>query len=57
MIQSEVIEKDGHLLENKFINFSLACDHRVIDGATMVKFNNVWKSYLENPITMLAMTR
>ena len=32
-------------------------DHRVIDGATMVKFNNVWKSYLENPITMLAMTR
>lgn len=29
-------------------------DHRIIDGATMVKFNNLWKSYLENPMTMLA---
>ena len=28
-------------------------DHRIIDGATMVKFNNCWKSYLENPLTML----
>lgn len=29
-------------------------DHRIIDGATMVKFNNLWKSYLENPMLMLA---
>lgn len=29
-------------------------DHRIIDGATMVRFNNLWKSYLENPMTMLA---
>lgn len=28
-------------------------DHRIIDGATMVRFNNLWKSYLENPLTML----
>jgi 2-oxoisovalerate dehydrogenase E2 component (dihydrolipoyl transacylase) len=28
-------------------------DHRIIDGATMVRFNNLWKSYLENPVTML----
>jgi 2-oxoisovalerate dehydrogenase E2 component (dihydrolipoyl transacylase) len=39
------------------MHVSWSGDHRVIDGATMVKFNNVWKSYLENPITMLAMTR
>jgi 2-oxoisovalerate dehydrogenase E2 component (dihydrolipoyl transacylase) len=29
-------------------------DHRIIDGATMVKFNNLWKTYLENPLYMLA---
>jgi 2-oxoisovalerate dehydrogenase E2 component (dihydrolipoyl transacylase) len=28
-------------------------DHRIIDGATMVRFNNLWRSYLENPLTML----
>ncbi len=28
-------------------------DHRIIDGATMVRFNNVWKTYLENPLCML----
>ena len=32
-------------------------DHRIIDGATMVRFNNLWKSYLENPMTMLAELR
>ena len=39
------------------MHVSWSADHRLIDGATMVKFNNLWKSYLENPITMLAMTR
>lgn len=39
------------------MHVSWSGDHRVIDGATMVRFNNLWKSYLENPITMLATTR
>jgi 2-oxoisovalerate dehydrogenase E2 component (dihydrolipoyl transacylase) len=39
------------------MHVSWSADHRIIDGATMVRFNNLWKSYLENPITMLAMTR
>ena len=39
------------------MHVSWSGDHRIIDGATMVRFNNLWKSYLENPITMLAMTR
>ena len=39
------------------MHVSWSGDHRIIDGATMVRFNNLWKSYLGNPITMLAMTR
>jgi 2-oxoisovalerate dehydrogenase E2 component (dihydrolipoyl transacylase) len=39
------------------MHVSWSGDHRIIDGATMVRFNNLWKSYLENPLTMLTMTR
>ena len=35
------------------MHVSWSGDHRIIDGATLVRFNNVWKSYLENPVTML----
>lgn len=39
------------------MHVSWSGDHRIIDGATMVRFNNLWKSYLENPLTMLSNTR
>ncbi|GAA6183319.1 dihydrolipoyllysine-residue acetyltransferase [Aliiglaciecola sp. NS0011-25] len=35
------------------MHISWSGDHRIIDGATMLKFSNLWKSYLENPISML----
>lgn len=28
-------------------------DHRVIDGATMARFNRLWKQYIETPSLML----
>ena len=36
---------------------SWAADHRVIDGATMARFSNAWKGYIEHPSTMLAQLR
>ena len=28
-------------------------DHRVVDGATMARFSNAFKSYIENPVSMM----
>lgn len=39
------------------MHISWSGDHRIIDGATMVRFSNAWKSYLENPLTMLGELR
>ena len=44
---------DGELFKANIINVSWSADHRIIDGATMARFSNLWKSYLENPSAML----
>jgi 2-oxoisovalerate dehydrogenase E2 component (dihydrolipoyl transacylase) len=47
------LDKAGKLSNIKYMNASWAGDHRIIDGATMARFVNLWKSYLENPALLL----
>ncbi|XP_065101223.1 lipoamide acyltransferase component of branched-chain alpha-keto acid dehydrogenase complex, mitochondrial [Paramisgurnus dabryanus] len=43
----------GDLVKAHIMNVSWSADHRIIDGATMCRFSNMWRSYLENPATMV----
>merc|ERR1712179_267499 len=44
---------NGDLRPAQVMNVSWSADHRCIDGATMARFSNLWKDYLENPASML----
>lgn len=50
-------DDEGNVQAVNIMHVSWSGDHRIIDGATMVRFNNLWKSYLENPVTMLTELR
>ena len=43
----------GEVVAQSIMVLSWSGDHRVIDGATMVRFNNLWMSYLQTPEKML----
>lgn len=43
----------GNVNGANIMNASWSLDHRVIDGATMARYSNLWKSYLENPSRMV----
>ena len=36
------------------MKLTLACDHRTVDGATGAQFLQTLKTYIENPVLMLA---
>jgi len=45
--------EDGSLRKAHIMQVSWSADHRVIDGATVARFSNLWKSYMETPASMI----
>lgn len=45
--------QDGSVVPKHVMTVVWSADHRVIDGATMTRFNNLWKKYLERPESLL----
>ncbi len=52
-IVEKPVVKDGQIVVGNTMMLSLACDHRVIDGATGAQFLQTLKMYLEQPLTLL----
>ena len=39
----------GEIVRGHVMHVSWSADHRVIDGALLARFSNLWRSYIENP--------
>ncbi|WP_286266690.1 dihydrolipoyllysine-residue acetyltransferase [Thalassotalea atypica] len=46
-------DDQGNVVARSIMQVSWSGDHRVIDGGTIARFSNLWKSYLEDPSSML----
>ncbi|NVK24834.1 MAG: dihydrolipoyllysine-residue acetyltransferase [Gammaproteobacteria bacterium] len=44
---------EGSVEARRIMTVSWSGDHRIIDGGTIARFNNLWCSYLQNPSSML----
>jgi len=53
IIEKPVV-KEGQIVVGSTMKLTLACDHRTVDGATAAQFLQTLRSFIENPVTMLA---
>ncbi|EAQ38633.1 pyruvate dehydrogenase E2 component (dihydrolipoamide acetyltransferase) [Dokdonia sp. MED134] len=53
-IVEKPVVKNGQLVVGHTMKLTLACDHRTVDGATGAQFLQTLKTYIENPVLMLA---
>lgn len=51
-IQTPVV-RDGAIIIGNVIKATLSCDHRVIDGMLGARFLELFKQYMENPLSIL----
>ena len=47
------IVRDGALAVATVMTVTLSCDHRAVDGAVGARWLQSFKSFIENPVTML----
>jgi pyruvate dehydrogenase E2 component (dihydrolipoamide acetyltransferase) len=52
-IRQTPVVKDGQIKVGNVMKVTLACDHRVVDGATGAAFLQTFKQLMEDPIRML----
>jgi pyruvate dehydrogenase E2 component (dihydrolipoamide acetyltransferase) len=53
-IVEKPVVKNGQIVVGNTMKLTLACDHRTVDGAVGAKFLQTLKTFIENPVTMLA---
>jgi pyruvate dehydrogenase E2 component (dihydrolipoamide acetyltransferase) len=53
IVPTPVVE-NGAVVVRQILKLTLSCDHRVVDGAVGAKFLQTLKTFIENPVTMLA---
>ena len=51
--EQRAIVKDGELAVATIMNVTLSADHRIVDGALGAEWLQLFKGFIENPVTML----
>jgi len=53
-IVEKPVVKNGQIVVGNTMKLTLTCDHRTVDGAIGAQFLQTLKTFIENPVTMLA---
>ena len=51
--EERAVAKDGKVVVSTIMTVTMSCDHRVIDGATGSRFLQTFKTFVEEPASML----
>lgn len=51
-IEQRPVFRDGQIVVRQMMYFTIACDHRIIDGAEAARFGNRFIEYLEHPFLL-----